>query len=730
MSDSHNNTAGTGAAAEIPVTLSLSVDQALALAEQHLQGGRLPAAEALCRDVLRARLDCAPALHLLGIIIYQAGNLPVAIDFVRRATAADGTVALYHCNLGEMCRLAGQRDAALAAGRRALALDPDMPQALNNVGIVHYERDEFDDAVAHYRRAIARAPSYVEALSNLGNALRAQKRYDEALIAYRQARQLRPAYADAINNMGTALRDMGRGAEAEATYRQALALKPDDPSVLNNLALAVKDTERFDEASALLTRSLSFDPSNAKTLTYLALLRLEQKLVPEAEAAAQRALAQAPDDPEALNAMGLVRFEQQSSDAALALHRRAVALKPDLADAHGNIGNILKEDGQLAAAREAFERAIALDPRETAHYFNLADAKKFIEGDAHLAAMEQLARDPETLSDTARSRLNFALSKAYDDLGRHDDAFARMREGNALKRGRIDYDEAGTLGLFDQIRSTFDRRLLGARADDGYRSSLPVFVVGMPRSGTTLVEQILASHPAVHGAGELLDLNRLVGQMPGAGGNAFSYPEDAPALAADQWRELGRAYVEGLQRRAPSAMRVTDKMPANFLFLGLIHLALPGARIIHVLRDPRDTCVSCYSKLFRAEQNFTYDLGELGRYYRKYAELTAHWREVLPEGRVLEIRYEDVIDDLETSARRIVGHCGLEWYPSCIAFHEARRPVRTASASQVRRPIYRTSEGRWRAYHDHLGPLLAALGDLGEPVPAGLRQRDGPPGHL
>ena len=713
MSERHDTTADTGSAAEIPVTLAL--DQALALAEQHLQAGRLPAAEALCRDILRARPECAPALHLLGIVIYQAGNLPVAIDLVRRATVADGSIALYHCNLGEMCRLAGERDAALAAGRRALAIAPDMPQALNNVGIVHYERDEFDDAVAHYRRALALAPSYVEAHSNLGNALRAQKKYDEALTAYRQALELRPAYAEAINNMGTALRDMGRAAEAETTYRQALALRPDDPAVLNNLALAVKDFERFDEASALLARSLALDPNNAKTLTYLALVRLEQQRVPEAEAAAQRALALAPDDPEAINAMGLVRFEQQRSQEALALHRRAVALKPDLANAHNNIGNILKEDGQLAAARAAFERAIVLDPRETAYYLNLADAKKFVDGDAHIAAMESLARNPDALSSTARSRLDFALSKAYDDLDRHDEAFARMREGNTLKRAAIEYDEARMLGYFDRIRSIFDRRLLEERAGQGCGSSLPVFVVGMPRSGTTLVEQILASHPAVYGAGELPDLNLLVAQMSGAGGNVFCYPEDAPTLTTAQRLALGKAYVDGLQRRAPSAQRVTDKMPANFLFLGLIHLTLPNAHIIHVLRDPRDTCLSCFSKLFTAAQDFTYDLGELGRYYRKYVELMAHWRSVLPAGRMLEIRYEDVIADLEASARRIVDHCRLEWDPRCIAFHEARRPVRTASASQVRRPIYRSSQGRWRAYAAHLGPLVAALGDIAEP---------------
>jgi tetratricopeptide (TPR) repeat protein len=609
-----------------------------------------------------------------------------------------------------MYRLAGQNEAAFAACRRALAIDPNLPQANNNIGILYYERDEFDQAGAHYRRALELAPNYAEAWSNLGNARRAQKNYDEALVAYRQARQLRPDYADAINNMGTALREMGRLTEAESTYRHALALKPGDPGVLNNLALALKDAEQFTEAAELLTRSLAADASNVKTLTCLALVRLEQKQVSDAEVTAQRALSLAPDEPEAISALGLVRFEQQKSDEAMALFRRAIALKPGHADSHNNIGNILKEDGQLAAARAEYERAIELDPHEAAYYFNLADAKKFARGDAHLAAMERLAAEHRALPDTARSRLSFALSKAYDDLGRHDDAFRWMREGNEIKRRRVGYDEARTLGQFDRIRSIVDRGLIGTKTG-GFDSTLPVFVVGMPRSGTTLVEQILASHPAVHGAGELDDFSRLADRMRDAGGNALRYPDDMPALTAGQLRELGNNYVERLRVRAPQAKRVTDKMPANFIFLGLIHSALPQARIIHVTRDPRDTCLSCYSKLFSAPQDFTYDLGELGRYYRKYAELMKHWHDALPKGRVLDIRYEDVIADVETAARRIVGHCGLDWNPACIAFHEARRPVRTASASQVRRPVYRTSEGRWRDYQNHLGPLLAALGD-------------------
>ena len=703
----------SGSAPELPVIVSLPVEQALALADQHLQAGRLAAAEAMCRDILRALPNCAPALHLLGLVAYHVGKLPLAIELARTAIAADATNALYHCNLGEMYRLAGDRDSALASGRRALALDPNLPQALNNVGIVHYERGEFDQAAAHYRQAIARAPNYPEAHSNLGNALRANKKYDEALLAYRQARQLRPDYAEAINNLGTVLRDMGREAEAEAAYREALAIKPDDPGVLNNLALIMKEGERLDEASAVLERSLSLDPNNVKTLTYLALLRLDQKRSADAETAAQRALTLARDDPEAINAMGLVRYEQQNLDDALGHFSRAVALKPDLADAHNNIGNLLKERGELAGACEAYERAIALDPTVISHYVNYVDARKFAAGDPHLASMEAVAQTRHNLTDTAQYQLDFSLAKVYDDIGRHNDAFDAMCRANAMKRKRIAYDEAATLGLFDRLRSVFDRDLFEAHLGGGCRSSLPVFVIGMPRSGTTLIEQILASHPAVHGAGELSEFDRLAKQMCDTRGEAL--PEGARVLEASDLLRLGESYAAGLQRLAPGAERVTDKMPANFLYAGLIHLALPDARIIHVLREPRDTCLSCYSKLFTEEQNFTYDLGELGRYYCKYAELMAHWREVLPDGRMLEIRYEDVIADLEGSARQLIEHCGLDWDPRCIAFHKSRRPVRTASAAQVRRPIYRTSLERWRAYERHLAPLLVELGAPAEP---------------
>jgi hypothetical protein len=281
--------------------------------------------------------------------------------------------------------------------------------------------------------------------------------------------------------------------------------------------------------------------------------------------------------------------------------------------------------------------------------------------------------------------------------------------GNALKRGQIEYDEAVTLGKLARSRAVFTPELIGRLHGLGDPSPQPVFIVGMPRSGTTLVEQILASHPMVHGAGELKTMNDVVLTVRGPDGNTIPYPEFVPSLDPAALKAIGARYVALLRELAPQGERVTDKMPSNYYFVGLIHLALPNARIIHTMRDPVDTCISCFSKLFTAEQNHTYDLGELGRYYRRYERLMAHWRRVLPAGRMLDVRYEDVVADLESQARRIIDYCGLPWDDRCLSFHQTDRPVRTASATQVRQPIYSSAVGRWKVYEKFLGPLLDEL---------------------
>jgi hypothetical protein len=310
-------------------------------------------------------------------------------------------------------------------------------------------------------------------------------------------------------------------------------------------------------------------------------------------------------------------------------------------------------------------------------------------------------------------QLDFALAKAHADLRDHGRSFEHLLRGAAAKRATIKYDETEAFGLFERITRTFTRELIAAKAGGGDPTGMPIFVIGMPRSGTTLVEQILASHPVVHGAGELQTFNDVVLEVRGPNGQPLSYPEFVPALDAAALKSIGRRYVTLVRgqagTRGESRERITDKMPSNYYFAGLIRLALPNARIIHTVRDPVDTCVSCFSKLFSAEQNHTYDLAELGRYYRQYAKLMAHWRGVLPEGGMLDVRYEDVVADLEGQARRIIAYCGLPWDDRCLSFHATDRPVRTASATQVRQPIYTSAVGRWKAYEAYLGPLLNEL---------------------
>jgi len=688
--------------------------QALLLAEQKRRHGFLADADELTRRAAAAAPDNAEAEHMLGIIAHQSGKLGEAIDHVHRAIAIKPDVALYHANLGEMCRLAGRIDEAIAAGRRALDINPDYPGALSNLGIALFDQGKFEEALELYDRAVVLDDNFAQAHSNRGNALQRLKRFADAEPSYRRAIELMPSFADAWNNLGTCLRELKRPEEAETVYRKALELGPNNPDTLDNLALALKDLDRLDEAAEMMRRALVIEARSDKLHVHYATVLLDQKNVDDAAAAAARAIALSPNNHDAVNLMGRVAFERGELEDSLAHYRKALALKPDLADAYNNMGNVLKELGKLDEAHAAYLEALRLKPSIAGVYVNLADSKKFAPCDPHLAAMEELAAKSDGLSKTDRMQLDFGLGKAYADLKDHDRSFRHLFAGNAAKRSTIDYDERATFALFERIEALFTRELIDTKSGGGDPSPLPIFVIGMPRSGTTLVEQIIASHQMAYGAGELQTFNDVVLTVRGPDGNSLPYPDFVSALDTGPLQQIGARYIALVRALAakhdrPDAERITDKMPSNYYFAGLIHLALPNAKIIHTIRDPVDTCISCFSKLFSAEQNHTYDLGELGRYYKRYERLMAHWRNVLPAGRILDVRYEDVVADVEREARRIIAYCGLPWTDRCLSFHETDRPVRTASATQVRQPIYNSAVGRWRVYEQHLGPLLDAL---------------------
>jgi Flp pilus assembly protein TadD len=475
------------------------------------------------------------------------------------------------------------------------------------------------------------------------------------------------------------LADLRRPAEAVESYGRAIALRPDYAEAFNNLGAALRDLRR--PAQAL--------------------------------ASCGRAIALKPDYAEAFNTRGNALTDLNRPEEALASYDEAIALKPDHAVAHDNRGLVLTELGRLEEAGEAIERSIALAPGRIRTYYNLTEIRRLPPGDPHRGAMEELARDMSSLAVDEQIELSFALGKAFADIGDREGSFRRLLDGNALKRRRTPYDEEASLGLFERTRSAFAGELMAKNRGLGEPSPVPVFILGMPRSGTTLVEQILASHSKVFSAGEIDDFDRAAtALLRRVGGGAPHYPEAISLMKGEQWRELGADYLARIGGGKPGVERITNKTPENFRLAGLIHLALPNARIVHMRRDPVDTCLSCFSKLFVGDQPYAYDLGELGRYYRGYDALMAHWRAILPPGVMLEVRYEAVVADLEGETRRILAHCGLEWDARCLDFHRTQRPVRTASATQVRQPLYNSAVGRWRAYEPFLGPLLAELAPL------------------
>ena len=577
----------------------------------------------------------------------------------------------------------GRNSEALDYISAALKVRPTDVAALSNFGVVHATLSHPEEALASYDRALALKPNYAEALNNRGSVLRDLKRPEEALASYDRALVLKPNYAEALNNRGSVLRDLNRPEEALASYDRALVLKPNCAEALNNRGNVLRDLNRPEEALASYDRALALKPRLA----------------------------------EVLNNRGSVLSDLNRPEEALASYDRALALKPNYAEAYESKGVVLTHLGRFNEASNAFERAIKLAPRRARLYYNLTVSKRLALGDPHVRAMEELARDMLSLEANERIYLHFALGKAFADIGDQQRSFRHLLDGNALKRKRTVYAEAATRGGLEWMRAVFTSELMRSSEGVGEPSFVPVFILGMPRSGTTLVEQILASHPKVFGAGEIDDFGKALVGLCGTAGGALPSPEVLSKISGEQLRQLGASYVDRIRVAAPAVERITNKLPDNFRFTGLIHLALPNARIIHTRRDPIDTCLSCFSQLFVGNQPYTYNLEELGRYFRAYEALMAHWRGVLPQNVMLEVQYEEVVADLEGQARRIVAHCGLEWDARCLDFYKTERQVRTASAAQVRQPIYTSAVRRWRAYEPFLGPLLAELKPLIASIP-------------
>jgi tetratricopeptide (TPR) repeat protein len=605
-------------------------------------------------------------------------------------------------------RARGRVRESLPLYQRALALEPGDAVAHNNFGNAHLELGQGADAAAAYRRALSLSPDNADIHCNLANALRQLGELPEALIESERAIALNPRLSMAHNNLGLVLAGQGRRDEAVVSYRRALALNPGYLEALNNLGNVLHELGERGEAVTLYRKAIELDPQRPDSHGNLGNVLTELGRLEQAMESFRRALALQPQHLQAHLGLGTALQMRGRASEAQQSYQAALALEPHNVEALTLQGELHANRGQFGEAHELFQRALALDADFPFVYCSIAAHRKMTDEDgAWREGVEALLARPLPLGH--QISLRYALGKYCDDLSRYDEAFGHYRAANDLsKRYGASYEPGKLSERVERIIGRFDAALLRQPQGESAASELPVFIIGMPRSGTSLTEQILASHPAVFGAGELRFWNRAFSEFEAAQSKGDSAARVIPAMARD--------YLERLRTLSDGALRVVDKMPANFLYAGLIHAALPRARIIHMQRHPLDTCLSIYFQNFFNMGAYSNDLEHLAHYYGEYLRIMRHWRAVLPGSALLEIPYEGLIEDQEGWTRRLLEFVGLPWDARCLEFHRTERLVITASRWQVRQKLSAASVGRWRNYEKYLEPLRGLVSAAPQPM--------------
>lgn len=609
---------------------------------------------------------------------------------------------------------ADRNDDALAELDRALAIRPRDAHVLNAKGALLGRLDRYDEAIAAFRAAVTERPSDADLHYNIAYALQCQGRFSEALEVYNRALHIRPGYPEALNNRGLVLDSLGSSELAIADYKNALRLDPRDKLALSNLGRCHLNRGEPAEAAPYFEEALTLDPGYPQAIEGLAtayrLLERSDKLA----YVCQQVVGYAPTVATAWVEFGAALVTLNQRAKAEEHFAKAIELAPRDADIRIRMARAMLEAGDLDAARSELAIAIELQPRSVHILHMVTLLEKTVPDDGTLDKLADLEARQNNLDLQQRAVLHFAVGKALSDVGDNDRSFLHYLEGNKLQRARRRYNEAKALGTIVKTAELFSPAILKRCGQAGNTSKNPIFVLGMPRSGSTLVEQILAGHKQVRALGELKALDEAIGALESKKGSPF--PNWLPSLDAEDISLLADRYLSRLSELARAQgvptgdqhLRLVDKMPGNFHYVGLIHLALPNAKIIHTRRDAVDTCLSCFERFFEGLP-YTNDLGELGRFYHQYEALMAAWSRILPQGTILDVDYQSLVTNFEASVRRLIAFCGLEWDDACLAFHKIDRAVRTASAAQVRQPLYTTSLSRWRPSDEILKPLLDGL---------------------
>ena len=670
------------------------------------QSGQTAKAQALYREILRHDPKHFDACHLLGTTLVQQGAVHEGIALISQALAIRPGHADAHFNLATAWQSLGDSKAALACLDRALALAPGDAQYHLEKGTILEVAGQLEAALTCYDGALSLAPHDPGAqirrssvliklgrleeagrscdaalraslrepglLVALGNCLMRLRRMDDAVSTYERAIAIAPASAEAHLEKGRALFERGQYREAGACFNKAIGLKPGFARPYYFRALLLERLQRFEDALASIGKAAELRPGHANTHNVRG---------------------------DILRNLGRLAEARMSYDEAL-------RLKPDHAAAHYGLARIASDTGRFSEALENYEKLRRLDPDAILALCGIAEVKKFEADDPLFQEFEaRIARNDFNADEGAR--LHHAYGKICNDAGRYDDAFHHFSIGKSLLP--VDFDMERHAAGYEAMKALFTKDFLAARRNWGLADERPVFVVGMPRSGTTLTEQIVASHPRAEGLGELKDLPNIIAERCGPFEKTGHFGRAVSSLTAADVAKMAERYCAAYAGARPGSVRLVDKRPHNYEWLGFIALMFPKAHIIHCRRNALDNCVSMYVQNFTESHGYNRDLQTLGRYYRAYEGLMEHWAAVLPRP-VHEFVYETVIGDFEASVQALVSFLGLEWDDRCLAYHQQDRRVSTPSRWQVRQPIYDRSVGRWRCFERHLGPLRAALG--------------------
>jgi tetratricopeptide (TPR) repeat protein len=724
------------AAALRPNVAAIHVD----LAEAFRNMGDGMRAVGCCRIALKFQPDVPDALNTLGLALQQIGRRDEAIETFRSALELRPDSPTLHNNVGVVFRELGRTGEAIESFRQAAALDPGVFRVHTNLGMALLHQGRADEALEPLREAVRLEPEMAILHQNLAAALRIAGREDEAMAARREAVRLDPDVADSPppnlewtreeppeplgdpclallhHRLGDALQAQGRYVDARAAYLEALRLDLRRASTHVQIGASLRREGQLDEALPWLEMAVAMAPEEPAYWERLAQLQSERDEPGEALRCWERVRALEPAERASTHvALGWALQEEGRQGEALEHYQQAARLEPGSAAPHVHIGGVHAQAGQMAGAEAAFRAALRVQPRSAEAAARLATLLRNKLPDADRTAMESLLADP-ALEPAARARLLFGLAHVLDARGEYDRAADCLRQANAFSltpegaAGPRGYDPAEHARFVDGVIRAFGAGFCANMAGQGLPTRQPVFIFGLPRSGTTLVEQVLASHPQVHGAGELRLGRRPFEAIPALlGRRPHEGPLDCVAgLDAGRLRRLAERHLEQLGvHDGGRAARVVDKMPDNYLYLGLLAAMFPAATFIHCRRDLRDVALSCWMTDFRTIRWANHPAHIAARFH-DYRRLMDHWRAALPV--VLhEVDYEDTVAGLEGVARRLMDACGLDWDPACLDFHRTQRTIRTASLAQVRQPIYRTSVSRWRHYEKALANLFEAL---------------------